>query len=135
VSPQFQTVFSRLREILKKHAGHFVVSRDTAGHYQLEAPVGSAALRAWGGQARSPVIPVAWVQTGKAYVSFHLMGVHGNPELLDGYSEDLRARMQGKSCFNFKNTDEVLFTELERLTADSIAGMKKAGFISEKQNV
>jgi len=63
-------------------------------------------------------------------VSFHLMGVYGNPKLLDGCSEDLRARMQGKSCFNFKNADEALFAELERLTADSIAGMKKAGFIS-----
>ena len=77
-------------------------------------------------------MPVAWVQVGKAYVSFHLMGVYGNPKLLDGVSEKLLARMQGKSCFNFKVVDEELFGELEQLTVKSIAGMRTAGFISDE---
>ncbi len=45
------------------------------------------------------------------------MGVYGNPKLLDDSSNELRARMQGKSCFNFKSVDELLFGELERLTS------------------
>jgi hypothetical protein len=43
----------------------------------------------------------------------------------------LRAHMQGKSCFNFKAVDETLFGELERLTAESFIGMRRAGYISE----
>jgi hypothetical protein len=58
------------------------------------------------------------------------MGVYGNPKLLEACSGKLRAHMQGKSCFNFKVMDEALFNELEQLTADSLAAMKKAGFIS-----
>ena len=128
---QFQPVFIRLRGILEKHAASFTVGQDKPGHYSLEAPVGPATLRGWGGKVRTPTIPVGWVQTGKAYVSFHLMGVSGSPNLLDGCSAELRAHMQGKSCFNFKVIDETLFRELAQLTLASLTGMKKAGYIAE----
>jgi hypothetical protein len=131
MSPEFQSVFARLRDILKAHAGGLTVGRDTADHYSLEAPAGPATLRAWGGKVKSQTIPIAWVQVGKSYVSYHLMGIYGNPKLLDGYSKELKARMQGKSCFNFKTVDESLFEELERLTIKSITGMRKAGYTSE----
>ncbi len=75
-------------------------------------------------------MPIAWVQIGKNYVSYHLMPVYGCPKLLDGLSPKLKARMQGKSCFNFKETDEALFSELEKLTATGIAAFKKAGFLT-----
>jgi len=129
---QFQSVFERLRDILKKHAVSFSAVKDASDHYSLEAPVGPATLQALGGKMRSPMIPVAWVQMGKAYVSFHIMGVYGNPKLLDDCSKELRAHMQGKSCFNFKTVDETLFVELEQLTIQSFAGMKKAGFVDER---
>ena len=129
---QFQSVFERLRDLLKKHSEGFSAAKDTSGHFSLEAPAGPATLHAWRRKMKSPMIPVAWVQVGKAYVSFHLMGVYGNPKLLDDCSKDLRAHMQGKSCFNFKMVDEQLFLELERLTVRSLAGMKKAGYVSAK---
>jgi hypothetical protein len=37
--------------------------------------------------------------------------------------------MQGKTCFNFKKNHDVLFRELEQLTARSIEDFRKAGFI------
>jgi hypothetical protein len=88
-------------------------------------------LKAWKGKARSSVIPVAWVEIGKAYVSYHLMGVYVNPPLMASMSAPLRARMQGKSCFNFKSVDEELFKELERVTAKSIDGMRAIGYIAD----
>ena len=36
--------------------------------------------------------------------------------------------MQGKTCFNFTAADPTLLTELDSLTAASIAAFKKAGF-------
>ena len=74
-------------------------------------------------------IPVAWVQIGKAYVSFHLLGLYGNSTLRDGMSKKLSARMQGKTCFNFTRNDEALFEELESLTAAGLAAFKKAGYV------
>jgi hypothetical protein len=64
-------------------------------------------------------------------VSYHLMGVYGNSKLFAGVSKKLKARMQGKTCFNFKTIDEPLFEELEQLTAKAMTGFRKAGFINE----
>ena len=69
----------------------------------------------------------------KAYVSYHLMGVYMNTRLLDGLSEQLRARMQGKTCFNFKSLDEVLFRELDDVTGRSIAGFRTEGYACEPE--
>jgi hypothetical protein len=96
----------------------------------LEAPVGPATIRAWGGKVRTPKIPVGWVELRKTYVSYHLMGIDGNTKLLAGLSEALRARMQGKACFNFRTLEETPLRELESVTAESFAGLKRAGFIA-----
>ena len=56
------------------------------------------------------------VRLGKAYVSFYLMSVYACPDLLKTMSPELKKRMQGKSCFNFKEVDEKLFKELAKLT-------------------
>jgi len=131
VNAEFKSIFLRLREILHQHAGTLSVKEDNAACYSLHAPAGPAAVRAWRGQMRKPMLPVAWVEIGKAYVSYHLMGVYGNAKLLDGMSKELKGRMQGKTCFNFKSHDEALFDELEQLTARAMTAFKKAGFISK----
>jgi hypothetical protein len=130
MSTTFAPVFERLRDVLKRHAEGFSVTKDDADHYCLDGLVGPATLQAWKGKKKAPTIPVAWVQVSKSYVSFHLMGVYGQPKLLQDCSPELRSRMQGKSCFNFQTIDDQLFEELEQLTIQSLAGMKKAGFVS-----
>ena len=130
-STEFQSIFAKLRKILRKHGGTLRVKEDTPACYCLEGDTGPATLRAWGGKVKRPRIPVAWVQIGKAYVSYHLMPVYGNATLRDEMSKELKARMQGKSCFNFKSDDEALFNELEQLTVQGIAGFRRAGFISD----
>jgi hypothetical protein len=129
MSGEFQLVFKRLRHILEEHGAGLAVGADTSKHYGLEAPVGPATVRAWGGKQKHPTIPVAWVKVGKAYVSYHLMGVYCDRALLAGCTKQLRARMQGKSCFNFSALNESLFKELEELTIKSIRGMERGGFI------
>lgn len=47
------------------------------------------------------------------------MPVYKNPSLLDNISDELKQRMQGKSCFNFKKNDPGLIKELVLLTKDS----------------
>jgi hypothetical protein len=50
------------------------------------------------------------------------MPVYASSDLLQAMSPELRRRMQGKSCFNFKTVDEKLLEELEKITK---AGFKK----------
>jgi len=53
------------------------------------------------------------------------------PSLRERMSDGLSARMQGKSCFNFKVLDETLLKELDQLTAEGFAMSRKAGFAPE----
>ena len=123
----FSDVFDSLKAVLKTQAGALAVSDDTSTKYCLEAAVGPATVQSWGGKVRRPQIPVAWVEVGQSYVSYHLMGV-AIPAVEASMSKALKARMQGKTCFNFTVMDAALLTELDRLTVASIAAFKKAGF-------
>ena len=120
MSPEFKSVFASLRAILQKHAGRLSVKDDTPTCYCLAGGMHP--------KHKTP-LPIAWVNVGKAYVSYHLMPVYGCPHLIDACSKKLKARMQGKSCFNFKVSDEALFAELEQLTVDGFAAFKSAGYM------
>lgn len=65
----------------------------------------------------------------KNYVSYHLMPVYMSAELQAAMSPALKARMQGKSCFNFTAPDPVLFKELEDLTRRGYEGFRKLGYV------
>jgi len=117
----FESIFIRLRTILQNNIGALTVVDDQPGRYCL-------ALTTHVRPGIKGPMPVAWVQISKAYVSFHFMPVYACPKLLDGCSEKLKARMQGKSCFNFKVEDENLFKELEGLTARGFAAFKQGAF-------
>jgi hypothetical protein len=57
------------------------------------------------------------------------MGLYARPAILSGMSKELKARMQGKSCFNFKSIDNSLFTELENLTKRGFDAFRSAGYM------
>ena len=61
------------------------------------------------------------VQKMKNYVSYHLMPVYSHASLAATIPPALKTRMQGKSCFNFKIEDPVLFDQLEVLTRAAAA--------------
>jgi hypothetical protein len=113
-------VFHALRGILQRHAGRLTVVDESPGKFSL---VGGKHPK------HGTPLTVAWVTVGKNYVSFHHMGVYERPELLKGVSPQLRARMQGKSCFNFMTVDLALFAELEELTVRGFEVFRKAGFM------
>jgi hypothetical protein len=104
----FDEVFSALRKILARYPSDFSPKFDTPDNFYLESR-----SVVWNGK---PLFFGA-VQIKKNYVSFHLMPVYTCPELLNGLSPELKKRMQGKACFNFKETDKALFVELAKLTA------------------
>jgi hypothetical protein len=127
-----QPVFAHLKDMLASHADGYLVSPDTANHYGLEGDVGPATLKAWKGKTERARIPIAWVTIEKAYVSFHLMAF-SDPRVRKGLSPALAARLQGKTCFNFKTVDPILFAELDQLTTRALAAFEKAGYVVSRQ--
>ena len=55
------------------------------------------------------------------------MPVYAHPDMLAAVSPELKRRMQGKSCFNFKKADAVLFDELGRLITAGAARFAEDG--------
>jgi hypothetical protein len=126
----FQRVFKKLRQmLLDNQTANLEVGSDEADHFALQADIGPATIRAWKGKVHSPKIPVAYVQIGKADVSYHLFGLYGNQELKESITAELAKRMQGKTCFNFKNEDAKLYKELNKLTAKSLRALKTTNYI------
>jgi hypothetical protein len=113
-------VYAALHRILAPYAARLDTKRDTA----TELWVDTRHVQ----KNRKPLFFGA-VQLKKSYVSFHLMPVYLRPELLDSISPELRARMQGKSCFNFKASDPELFKELSVLTKAAFASYVDQGFV------
>ncbi len=65
-----------------------------------------------------------------AFSTVHwMMPVYVQPELLAGMSAELKARMQGKSCFNFAVCDQRLFEELALLTKSGFDSYRAQGFV------
>jgi hypothetical protein len=106
-SEELTAVFERLRAVLQPYAARLTVVHDTPDNYYLDA--------GWSERWKRVVFFGA-ATIRKRYVSLYLMPVYAHPELLDTISPALKARMQGKACFNFTSVDETQIAELETLT-------------------
>lgn len=120
-------VFKELKSILAKYADRLAVVHDTDLNYYLNTIPSD--------RINKPEFFAA-VQQKKSYVAFHLMPVYYYPELLENISAELKNKMQGKSCFNFKSTNEILFEELASLIKNSFEqyASKKTGLPISKIN-
>ena len=116
----FEQIYGVLRDILRVYEPGLQVEYDTALGYSLNTPYSEK----W----KKPLFFGA-ATIKKNYVSFYLMPVYMYPDLLDGISPALKARMQGKSCFNFKHADPVLFAELTLLTRRAVERVREDGVV------
>jgi hypothetical protein len=116
----FAKTFQELKKLVQSHAGYFDVQSDTEAEYILTGPM----MPRW-----KKELWFGGVRVGRAYVSLHLMPVYMFPDLLKGVSAGLRARMQGKSCFNFKRVEPALFAEVDELLARCIERLHEEGIL------
>jgi hypothetical protein len=116
----FDKVFAKLKAIFQPYVKKMDVAQDSQTYYLLNTRhiMKNKQPLCFGG-----------VRLGKAYVSFYLMSVYAWPDLLKSMSPELKKRMQGKSCFNFKEIDEKLFKELAKLTKAGAAKFSDQKFI------
>jgi hypothetical protein len=119
-APDFQPVFDELKKLIEPCAGTLKLHEKASDYILIGPPTPrSQGREVWFGG----------VQIKKSYVSYHLMPVYVFPDLLDGMSPELKKRMQGKSCFNFKAVDKALFKELGMLTKKGYQRFKKEGLV------
>ena len=117
---KFDATFAALKAIFAPYVSRLVTSTDTTSTYMLDGEYVAALKRPlfFGG-----------VRQGKAYVSFYLMPVYSNPELMGNISDGLRRRLTGKSCFNFTRPEPELFEELAQLVEASFACYERLNYV------
>src|SRR3977135_4657408 len=122
----FDKIFASLKAIFRPYAKKMDVAADNETYYLLNTRhiMKNKQPLCFGG-----------VRLGKAYVSFYLMSVYASPDLLKSMSPELKKRMQGKSCFNFKEVDEKLFKELKQLTKAGAAKFSNDNLIEQLRSM
>jgi hypothetical protein len=114
MTTDLREVFETLKPILAECSSQLLVTADDDQSYALAST--SAVPKNHG-----ETLFFGSIKTGKSYVSFHLMPIYTNPDLLDDMSDILKKRMQGKSCFNFKtNPSPELVDELRQIAQRSL---------------
>lgn len=116
----FDATFLALKKVLKTYERRLVVQDDSENSYCL---VTKHIMK------NKQPLWFAGVRKGKAYVSYHLIPVYACPELAKGISPELKKRMQGKACFNFKSVDQKLLKELGQLTKSGLQKFSDPEFI------
>lgn len=117
---KFQQIFESLKSILAEFSGELVMVTKEPGSFYLNTQHIM--------KNKKPMFFGA-VRISKTYVSYHLMPVYVFPELVRNISSRLKQRMQGKSCFNFMDSDPELIKELTKLTLAGYEEYKSAGYI------
>lgn len=117
---KFDETFAALKALLAPYTARLNASTDTASNYMLEGEFSP--------ELKRPMF-FAGVRQGRAYVSFYLMPVYSNPELMGRMSDGLRRHLHGKSCFNFTKAEPELFDELAQLVHAGFACYERMNFV------
>jgi hypothetical protein len=115
-----EATFAALRKVLARYEKRLVVVQDRPGSYSLNT-------RRIDPRSKKPMFFGSVAV--KSTVVFHLMPVYIFPDLLSGISADLKKRMQGKSCFNFKTLDRQLLWEIGALTRAGFERFRSAELV------
>jgi len=124
-APDFDGAFASLKTVFAKYRRKLAVKADTARDFTLVTKTPSPFP-----QHKGQPLPFGAVLMGKTYVSLHLPAIYMHPALGKGLSPELKKRMQGKACFNFKSPpNRALLAELKRLTDASVKDWASRGWI------
>lgn len=119
-------VFDDLRAVLSKHADRLIVQTDRPhpkGNYSLNCPEPDEA-----GKAQF----FASVMSQTTKVGFYFMPISTHPALLEKLPPELKAHLDGKSCFHFVRTNPELLGHLDAMIRDGLNTYAKAGFLGAK---
>jgi hypothetical protein len=117
----FPAAFDGLKRVLQKNAKGMVVLQDSPTEFSVVT------------RATAPNKKPLWfgaVYSKKSAVTYHLLPLYYNPKLHAAAAPELRARMQGKACFNFQRPDPKLFASLDALTRLGREQWERAGFLA-----
>jgi hypothetical protein len=112
--------FAALKPVLARYVDHLRIQVETSNEFILTTRSPSPFP-----QHKGQPLDFAYLRLGKRYVSFHLLALDALP-----ISNELKARMQGKTCFHFTAAPAPeAISELDLLVKTGLATWKQRGWL------
>lgn len=116
--------FEPLRALLADFAPPLVVAESSRALLNVNTAAASPFP-----QHRGAAMWFGAVRRGKNYVSFHLMPLYMSPALQRAIPPELQKRMQGKTCFQFRQPpDAKTEAQLRKLTRAALEDWQARGW-------
>lgn len=121
---KLDTLFKRLRTILKEYEDDLKPKTDEMGNYDLWSFKDIEIA----GRKRKEVF-FASIVTRKTYVGFYYMPIYVDTGLNEVFKPELLALLRGKSCFHIKELTPVLEAQIREALETGYALYRKRGWV------
>ena len=121
-----RTLFNKLKAALKKHSLPMNCSNDTADTYEL---IGNKPVPYGSRKKMVPGMYFASVVACKEMVSFTLFPLDYHERECRNIAPTLMRFLKGKSCFNFKQEEEVAEQELRAILTKGVQRWRTPGSV------
>lgn len=127
LSPQTaDTIFNTLVEAMTSVCPPLVITKNKKGVFEI---IGNTPVPYGSTKKIIPGMYFASAVVRKDMVSFYVFPINGHPELFIDVAPTAMKCLKGKTCFNFKKTEQVNKTEILALLKKALAVWKKAGYV------
>lgn len=127
LSPQTaDTIFNTLVEAMTSLCPPLVITKNKKGVFEI---IGNTPVPYGSTKKIIPGMYFASAVVRKDMVSFYVFPIYGHPELFIDVAPSAMKCLKGKTCFNFKKSEQVNKTEIVALLKKALAVWKKAGYV------
>ena len=119
-------IFDTIRSVLKKYCPPMVAGKDKEGVYEL---MGNKAVPYGSKKIIVPGMYFSSVVARKDMVSFYFFPIYFHTDDFIGLIPTMSKCLKGKTCFNFKKTEQVNPKELNKLLKKGVGAWKKMGYM------
>jgi hypothetical protein len=119
--------FEKIKSVLQKQSPPMIVSKNTKDYFEL---IGNKAVPYGSKKVMAPGMYFCSVFVRKDMISFHFFPIYMKREIFEPLIPNLIKLLKGKSCFNFKNTEQVNEKELSALLKKGVEAWEKLGYMN-----
>ena len=119
-------IFETIKAVLKKQSPPMVVSKDKEGVFEL---MGNKPVPYGSKKTIVPGLYFSSVVARKDMISFYFFPIYYHTADFINLIPTMSKCLKGKTCFNFKKTEQVNAKELNALLKKGVVAWKKQGYM------
>ena len=120
-------IFEKIKSALQKQSPPMVISKSTSENFEL---IGNKPVPYGSKKTIAPGMFFCSLIICKDMVSFHFFPIYMKRKMFEPLIPNMIRLLKGKSCFNFKKTEQVNEKELTALLKKGIEAWKKLGYMN-----